>query len=75
MNSGALKGAVEFISFIGLDKPPVLENGSDICSQNRNSLIFSVNLVLGAIKRCSWPDDPERATRGNYLLTIQLHGI
>nr|WJM99467.1 exportin 5 [Ips calligraphus] len=74
VNSGALKGAVEFISFIGLDKPPALEHGSDICGQNRNSLIFSVGLVLGAIKRCSWPDDPERATRGGFVVSLTESG-
>lgn len=87
VSAGALKGAAEFISFIGnlmrrhqfflfiqlfcfigLDKPPVPENTVDIYGQNRNSLVFCVNLVLGAIKRCSWPDDPERATRGNNTI-------
>ncbi|KAL1506020.1 hypothetical protein ABEB36_005457 [Hypothenemus hampei] len=74
VNSGALKGAAEFISFTGLDKPPVPENMNDICGQNRSNLIFSVNLVLGAIKRCSWPDDPERATRGGFVVSLTESG-
>ncbi|XP_066245645.1 exportin-5 [Euwallacea similis] len=74
VNAGALKGAAEFISFIGLDKPPSAETTNNICGQNRNNLIFSVNLVLGAIKRCSWPDDPERATRGGFVVSLTESG-
>ncbi|KAH1021244.1 hypothetical protein HUJ04_010781 [Dendroctonus ponderosae] len=74
VSSGALKGVAEFISFIGLDKPPVPENTVDIYGQNRNSLVFCVNLVLGAIKRCSWPDDPERATRGGFVVSLTESG-
>ncbi|XP_030745533.1 exportin-5-like [Sitophilus oryzae] len=74
VNSGALKGAAEFISFIGLNKPAVPTNTDNICGQNRSNLFFCVNLVLGAIKRCSWPDDPERATRGGFVVSLTESG-
>ncbi|XP_060531637.1 exportin-5 [Cylas formicarius] len=74
VNSGALKGAIPFISFVGLDKPPVPANTDDPCGHNRSGFVFCVNLVLGAIKRCSWPDDPERATRGGFVVSLTESG-
>nr|CAI5833878.1 unnamed protein product [Callosobruchus analis] len=74
VNSGALRGAAEFISFVGLDKPPAPDNTEDICGQNRSNIFFCVNLFLGAIKRCSWPDDPERATRGGFVVSLTESG-
>lgn len=74
VNSGALKGAREFISFIGLDSPPSPPNTEDIYGQNRSNIVFCVNLLLGAIKRCSWPDDPERATRGGFVVSLTESG-
>lgn len=74
VSSGAIKGAAEFISFVGLEKPPVPANTSDLCGHNRSTLVFCVNLVLGAVKRCSWPDDPERATRGGFVVSLTESG-
>ncbi|CAG9765454.1 unnamed protein product [Ceutorhynchus assimilis] len=64
--TGALKGAPEFISFVGLNKPPP--------DESTTNLMFCVYLVLGAIKRCSWPDDPERATRGGFVVSLTEAG-
>lgn len=72
--SGAFRGASEFLQFIGLNKPPVPSNTEDICGQNRSNIVFCVNLLLGAIKRCSWPDDPERATRGGFVVSLTESG-
>ncbi|KAJ8919365.1 hypothetical protein NQ315_016457 [Exocentrus adspersus] len=74
INAGACRGAAEFISFVGLDKPPVPSNVEDICGHNRSNLVFCVNLILGAVKRCSWPDDPERATRGGFVVSLTESG-
>lgn len=74
VNAGALKSATDFISFIGLDKQPTQTNRDDIYGQNRSNIVFCVNLLLGAIKRCSWPDDPERATRGGFVVSLTESG-
>ncbi|XP_074025850.1 exportin-5-like protein Ranbp21 isoform X2 [Leptinotarsa decemlineata] len=74
VNSGAFRGAPEFIRFVGLDKPPVPTNMEDDCGQNRSNIILCVNLLLGAIKRCAWPDDPERATRGGFVVSLTESG-
>ncbi|XP_049825683.1 exportin-5 isoform X2 [Aethina tumida] len=70
VNAGAFKGAREFISFVGLDKSPQ----EDDKGQNRSNIVYCVNLLLGAIKRCSWPDDPERATRGGFVVSLTESG-
>ncbi|KAJ8964038.1 hypothetical protein NQ314_005178 [Rhamnusium bicolor] len=70
----AFRSAAEFISFIGLNKPPVPSNSEDVCGQNRSNIVFCVNLLLGAIKRCAWPDDPERATRGGFVVSLTESG-
>ncbi|CAG9856617.1 unnamed protein product [Phyllotreta striolata] len=74
INAGAFRNATNFISFIGLDKPPVPSNTEDVCGQNRGNIMFCLNLLLGAIKRCAWPDDPERATRGGFVVSLTESG-
>ncbi|KAB0800097.1 hypothetical protein PPYR_07977 [Photinus pyralis] len=72
--AGVFKGAGEFMSFVGLDKPPCQIPNQDPCGPNRSNLVFCVNLLLGAIKRCAWPEDPERATRGGFVVTYTESG-
>lgn len=36
--------------------------------QNRSHILFYVNLFLAVVKRCSWPDDPDRAARGGFVV-------
>ncbi|CAH1371359.1 unnamed protein product [Tenebrio molitor] len=72
--SGAFKSASDFISFIGLDKPPVSPHTDNPHGQNRSNIVFCINLLLGAIKRCSWPEDPERATRGGFVVALTESG-
>ncbi|KAJ8935064.1 hypothetical protein NQ318_007162 [Aromia moschata] len=39
-----------------------------------SNIVFCVNLLLGAVKRCAWPDDPERATRGGFVVSLTESG-
>lgn len=73
-NEGAFKGAREFIEFVGLNKDPTTTETEGIKGQNRSNLVFCVNLLLGVVKRCAWPDDPERATRGNFVVALTESG-
>lgn len=73
-NAGAFKGAKEFMAFVGLNKQPDEQNCGDPRGQNRSNLIFCVSLLLGAVKRCAWPDDPERATRGGFVVALTESG-
>lgn len=64
----------EFIRFIGLDKQPVEDFNLDPAWSNRRELSHAVNTVLGVIKRCSWPDDPDRASRGGFVVGLTESG-
>lgn len=46
--------------FVGLDRAPVPPSAHDHNGQNRSHLLHCVNLMLGVIKRCAWPDDPDK---------------
>lgn len=59
---------------MGLDKAPEPANINDTCGHNRSSIVFCVNLLLGTIKRCAWPEDPERATRGGFVVSLTEAG-
>uniref|UniRef100_A0A1B0A058 Importin N-terminal domain-containing protein n=1 Tax=Glossina pallidipes TaxID=7398 RepID=A0A1B0A058_GLOPL len=70
--SQAFKSALDFMHFVGLDQPPAwihlryIEN--DPCRAHRSSLLHALHVVLGVIKRCTWPDDPDRASRGGFVV-------
>lgn len=68
-----MKTTIDFINFIGLNKEPI-EDSHDIYADNRSRIIYSLNIILGIIKRCSWPDDPDRATRGGFVIGLTETG-
>lgn len=72
--SRTLKDVTQFISFMGLDKPPVPPGVDDNEGQNRSHIVLCVNLLLGVVKRCAWPDDPERAARGGFVVGLTESG-
>lgn len=72
--SGVFKDVMQFMAFVGLDKLPVSPGTDDACGQNRSHIVVCVNLLLGVIKRCAWPDDPERAGRGGFVVGLTESG-
>lgn len=72
--SPGLKSASDFISFIGLDKTPIHPKEGNIYIQNRSKIVHALNQVLGVMKRCSWPDDPDRASRGGFVVGLTESG-
>ncbi|XP_035784555.1 exportin-5-like [Anopheles albimanus] len=72
-----VKNAHTFIEYVGLNKPAV-EPGSTVIEDpynaNRRQLVYALNLVLGVIKRCSWPDDPDRCARGGFVVGMTESG-
>lgn len=69
-----LKDVTKFITFMGLDKPPVSPGIEDSEGRNRSHIVLCVNLLLGIVKRCAWPDDPERAARGGFVVGLTESG-
>ncbi|XP_066998093.1 exportin-5 [Anabrus simplex] len=74
MGSEAFKGPKEFMAFVGLDRPPVEPSSDDVNGQNRSHIHFCVNLFMAVVKRCTWPDDPDRAARGGFCVTHTEEG-
>lgn len=78
----ALKSAGDFVHFAGLDRPvpppsataPNLADPLDVGTQNRHRLLNAVNRVLGVVRRCAWPDDPDRASRGGFVVALTESG-
>ncbi|KAH8387863.1 hypothetical protein KR093_009942 [Drosophila rubida] len=66
--SDAFKSPLQFMRYIGLDKPPVLNIESDPSVVHRMRILDALHVVLGVIKRCTWPDDPDRAQRGGFVI-------
>lgn len=66
--SQAFKSSFDFMSFVGLDKSPFHPTDDDPNSANRGRIIEALYVVLGVIKRCTWPDDPDRASRGGFVM-------
>lgn len=63
--SAHLKCGADFVRFTGLDRTP---QSDDACLESRQCLAGAVNMVLGVIRRCSWPEDPDRASRGGFVV-------
>lgn len=58
----------QFMAFVGLDKPPVEPSDDDKNGQNRAQIVCCINVLLAVVKRCVWPDDPDRALRGGFVV-------
>lgn len=56
-----------FMAFVGLDKPPVEPSTEDVNGQNRSQIMFCVKLFFAVVRRCAWPDDPERLSKGGFV--------
>ena len=74
VSSGAFKSAGDLISFVGLDKPPVAPHTENPHGHNRSSIVFCVNLLLGAIQSgnpvCRNPAAPHVVPRLPDLLSL-----
>uniref|UniRef100_A0A1B0D7F5 Uncharacterized protein n=1 Tax=Phlebotomus papatasi TaxID=29031 RepID=A0A1B0D7F5_PHLPP len=72
----AVKSPRDFIHYVGLDiEPrPQGETPTHPTVINRTQLTYAINIVVGVIKRCSWPDDPDRASRGGFVVGLTESG-
>ncbi|XP_074656091.1 exportin-5-like [Tubulanus polymorphus] len=63
----ALSSTDNYLTYIGLNQPPVEPSSADVCGINRSQVTYCLNLVLAAIKRSKWPDDIEDAKQGCFI--------
>ena len=74
MGTEAFKDPLELIRFVGVDQMPV-ENGlEDPKGINRSDLMYCICTVLSVVKRCSIPEDPDRAARGGFVASLSESG-
>lgn len=70
----AFKGPVELMRHIGLDRQAIDHGPDDPIVQNRSNLMFYVNTIMCVVKRCSIPEDPDRAARGGFVAALSENG-
>lgn len=72
------KSPATLIDYIGLSSKPVESHGSngtdEIHYKNRSNLLMALNTVLGVIKRCQCPDDPDKSYRGGFIVATTETG-
>lgn len=72
------KSPATLIDYIGLSVKPVelqITNGTDdIHYKHRQTLLMALNTVLGVIKRCQCPDDPDKSYRGGFIVATTDSG-
>lgn len=70
----ALKTGADFVHFAGLDAADADAAADAVGTENRHRLLNAVNQVLGVVRRCSWPEDPDRASRGGFVVALTESG-
>lgn len=71
-----LKSPISFIEYVGLSSKPVIitPNIEEVFHKNRSTLLMALNTVLGVIKRCQCPDDPDKSYRGGFIVATTDSG-
>jgi exportin-5 len=65
----------QFMSFIGLDKPPVEPSTEDTNGKNRSQIMRCVKLFFAITRRSQWPSDPELQSKGGFVAYYTPAGI
>lgn len=66
--SAVLKSPQAFIEFVGMHQMPQNPPQIDAYSLNRSQINSAISMVLAIMKRCTWPDDPDKAQRGGFVV-------
>jgi len=73
-----LKSPADLIEYVGLSVKPALLKGSqiadDVYYKHRSTLLMALNVILGVIKRCQCPDDPDKSYRGGFIVATTDSG-
>jgi exportin-5 len=72
--SPAFNSAQEFMSFIGLDRPPVEPSAEDVHGRNRSELLASASVFWAVLKRCKTSTDPLKGhPAAQHLAPLLFH--
>lgn len=73
-----LKSPATLIEYIGLTMKPVelksILATDDMYYKHRSTLLMALNMILGVIKRCQCPDDPDKSYRGGFIVATTDSG-
>nr|AMN88365.1 XPO5 [Mytilus galloprovincialis] len=58
----------KFMSYIGVDRAPVEPSSADTCGINRSHISCCINTILAVMKRSKWPDNPQEASNGGFVM-------
>ncbi|XP_046567749.1 LOW QUALITY PROTEIN: exportin-5-like [Haliotis rubra] len=70
----AFSSPAKFMSYVGLDQPPVEPSSADTCGINRSHISYCINTILAVMKRTKWPDDMQVAQNGGFANGNQSNG-
>ncbi|GAB1599827.1 exportin-5-like [Argonauta hians] len=62
----AFQSPDKFMSFVGLDQPPVEPSTDDLSGINRSQISYCIITILAVMKRSKWPDDFQIAKSGGF---------
>lgn len=72
------KSPASLIDFVGLSVKPLdiqrISTSDDVHYKHRSTLLMALNTVLGVIKRCNCPDDPDKSYRGGFIVATTDSG-
>ena len=64
----AFSSASTYMSFIGLNTPPVEPSDNDICGKNRSKILAFLNSTSAVLKRSVVPEDTNKAESGGFFV-------
>lgn len=64
----------KFLSYVGLDQPPVEPSSEDTCGINRSHIVHCISTILAVMKRSVWPECPEAAKNGGFVCGMSESG-
>lgn len=70
----AFVSAPALMRAIGLLYPLSDTSHEEITGTNRSNIMTCVNLLMAVVKRCTWPDDPDKAARGGFVVHMTKSG-
>lgn len=60
---------------IGLLYPLSDSSNEEKWGVNRSNIMTCVSLLMAVVKRCTWPDDPDKAARGGFVVSLELKHV
>lgn len=70
----AFGSPLALMNAIGLCQPLSDTSNEEKWGVNRSNIMTCINLMVAVVKRCTWPDDPDKAARGGFVVHMTKSG-